>query len=221
MEKVNCITQGEEAGGEWLVGKRIRVFWPWDSKFHEAVVEDYNPDPNATDSRNFVGPTHIVRYDESKSVGVFPENLIKCVWNIDKSDDKHTCTLEKGPTTILAHKRKEQHPDGRPESAQPIAVALMHATNNASHDSKQQPRAKDRVVPAAASSPTKSVLRPLIDEGECMWTAPHWKFKTGGAWMVGRKIKLYWDAERQWFTGTNVSYSWLLNVIALWKHEPL
>ena len=42
---------GEEDGGEWMVGRRIRVFWSFDNKFHEAVVEEYDPDAHAVDSR--------------------------------------------------------------------------------------------------------------------------------------------------------------------------
>ena len=162
---------GEEAGGHWLVGKRIRVFWQFDGLFHEAVVEKYNPDPQALDSRNFVGPVHMVRYDESKHLQAFPENLSKCVWNLEKTED--------GKQTAMgaAHKRGP--------------VCASHGQANKASGA----------LPATASSADNQGAVALIDAGKCAWTSPHWKFKTGGAWLVGRRINVYWNGDRQWFAG--------------------
>ena len=190
---------GEEGGGKWLEGKRIRVFWSFDAKFHEAVVEEYDPDPNAVDSRDFVGPVHRVRYDESKKVGVFPENLSKCVWNLPKNENRPYL-----PSSLSSEGKKMDSPvQGKAEPALHLGVASTAAFNGLK---ERLSKPKAQVASSSGTSPVKSGLSALIDEGECIWTAPHWKFKTGGDWLVGRKIKLYWDAERQWFTGRVLSY---------------
>lgn len=189
---------GEEAGGMWLVGRRIRVFWSFDSKFHEAVVEDYDPDVGAVDSRNFVGPVHRLRYDESKHMGVFPENLTKCVWNLDKSQDRPvSATSKRGPYSALVQKSEE--PLLRDKLTQPLARAKVQSSASNGRSGRGG-KARADAAPGMAGA-AKPAASQLVDESECMWTAPHWKFKTGGSWLVGRKIKLYWDAERQWFAG--------------------
>jgi hypothetical protein len=189
---------GEEAGGMWLVGRRIRVFWSFDSKFHEAVVEDYDPDVGAVDSRNFVGPVHRLRYDESKHMGIFPENLTKCVWNLDKSQDgdRPVSAVSKRVATALVQKSEES----------PLRDKLTQSSAGAKVRSSASNGRQGRAAKAVAG-PAKPGASQVVDESECMWTAPHWKFKTGGSWLVGRKIKLYWDAERQWFAGVPPCFS--------------
>ena len=147
------------------------MFWQFDGKFHEAVVDKYNPDPRAVDSREFVGPVHLVRYDESKHLQAFPENLSKCVWNLDKAEDGQQTTVGAGS-----------------------GIGPMSPSNGRADKAPGACR-------ATASSVGKMEAVAPIDEGKCAWTAPHWKFKTGGPWLLGRSIKLYWDAERQWFAG--------------------
>jgi hypothetical protein len=189
---------GEEAGGEWLVGKRIRIYWQFDSKFHEAAVEEYDPDPKAVDTRENVGPVHRVRYEESKQV--YPENLTKCVWNIDKNEvyqqPAQRNSSNKGSTNSFATKHGEVHANVIAEDGVPAAANYKSAEKGSGSD-----KGKCHAPLTIESSEVRGGLSALVNEGECMWTAPHWKFKTGGAWLVGRKIKLYWDAERQWFAG--------------------
>ena len=54
---------------------------------------------------------------------------------------------------------------------------------------------------ATASSAGNQGAVALIDEGKCAWTFPLGKLKTGGAWLVGRRINVYWNGDRQWFAG--------------------
>lgn len=219
---------GEEGGGKWLVGKRVRVFWSFDSKFHEAIVEAYDPDPKALDSRSNIGPVHRVRYDESRQRGVFPENFAKCVWNLDKKNAvevvvKAICvpsssSSKKPGSSALLHTNLAPHGHASAHEAVPGSTCGVNGA-----DSQRAPKAKGVASGAAASpsagtadgqAPGGHVSR--MNEDDCLWTAPHWKFKTGGKWLVGRRIKLYWDAERHWFAGLSSSphsYLLLCNVV--------
>ena len=192
---------GEEDGGEWMVGRRIRVFWSFDNKFHEAVVEEYDPDADAVDSRGLIGPVHRLRYDESKHTGVFPENLTKCVWNLDKSQDRDRPTgthTKRAPNSSVVQKKEEAGPKIEDHPTRHIPSPKLTSAANVA--AGRPPKAKASAA-AQGVGLAKDGVGASIDEGKCMWTAPHWKFKTGGQWLVGRKIKLYWDAERQWFAG--------------------
>jgi hypothetical protein len=76
----------EQPGGRWLVDRMIRIFSQDNQAWHEAHVTKYNPNPDAIDSSDHIGPNNFVEFVEFKE-DIREENLKFTDWELDASQD--------------------------------------------------------------------------------------------------------------------------------------
>ncbi len=95
------------AGGDWLIGRCIRVYWDADDQWYPGIVGSYDARRDAEDSHGNKGPVHDVFYED----GSYLENLHHARWQFD---------LSEGPALRPKIKRKaEAYPPNHPLAKRP------------------------------------------------------------------------------------------------------
>lgn len=153
---------------------------------------------------------HFLKYD----TGEFPENLQTCDWELDANEggkDASRATKSAGAARALDIKGASGDSKSSAESgsrladraAAPVQDPRKSKEGKSSRDSKGQ-HASGSAGKTGADAVGAEAASGKPNAGERRkprWTAVDGPHKAGGRWAVGRRVRVYWEDDREWFEG--------------------
>lgn len=130
-------TAAQQAGGKWLKGKHITVYWDGEQRWYDGKVLTYDPDPTLIDSHGAYGPLHLVRYED----GDYEENLANATWKLLAIENNDTALSressvesddlsDKPWTSRIAGQKRSRPPDDVMKEQSKAALLRKAHTHN-------------------------------------------------------------------------------------------
>jgi hypothetical protein len=170
-------------GGEWLIGRCIRVFYDREARWFSGIVMAF--DPTSTSANGiFCGGVHDVQYDD----GCFWEDLTKGKWEYDANEG------DAGEYWEDFKERSLRQNKGAASRENPCDVGRSQNKKTISSTGKPPPRG------APSSSPHRgavtSKIGPLVTEKSRATSSPALSASSHGRILLG-KVKGYpwWPAK--------------------------
>jgi hypothetical protein len=137
-------------GGEWLVGRHVRLYWDEEEAWFAGVVAHYDDSRKAVDSHGHKGPVHDVYYAD----GSYLENLSSARWQYDGTEGKAGVprdidALDEAEEEPAAAQRGKKAGKGKAESGAPHVDKRQEEPESPSKGRSRRESAKVRDLPPA------------------------------------------------------------------------
>jgi len=179
----------EKAGGAWLVGRNVRVWSASENRYDEYKVEAYD---------STAGPAMHAAKPYS-GVGESRFDLGQCRWQFD---------IKQGPAGFAVMNLGGGGNTGRSSRSQRGGTGGEGVEGNDDDDDEEE----EGNGGSGSNAGAPEMLYSIPVKGR-VWETPVGKHRQGGDWLVGRCIRVYWDAEKKWYPGIVGAYNGQKNAV--------